>query len=95
MGFAWDLAQGFVIIVVIVFRTCLYRLSQIKVRNFITEQYIILKKKTEVCLPCFCDLLSQILQIKIYSPGWSQTQDTPEGRCYRSVLISGFALYIL
>lgn len=65
-GFAWDLAQGFVIIVVIVFRTRWYRLPRIKIRNFITEWSIILKRKTEVCLPCFCHFLSRILQIKIY-----------------------------
>lgn len=60
------MAQDFVIIVVIVFRTCWYRLPRIKVRNFITDGYIILKRKAEVCLPCFCHFLSQILQIKIY-----------------------------
>ena len=38
----------------------------LKIRNFITEWYIILKRKTEVCLPCFCHFLSGILQIKIY-----------------------------
>lgn len=63
IGFVQGWAQGFVIIV---FRTCLCELPQVKVRIFTAEQCIVLERKMAMHLSYFSLLFSHIFFFQIW-----------------------------